>query len=64
MRCGRGGGQRTGGGDGRVGPRQVPLLRQAAAAAGLGAVEVMPAPVAVGRHLLAGGLRLESAAWS
>ncbi|MGI5243322.1 hypothetical protein [Dactylosporangium sp. CA-139066] len=44
------------------GARQLPVVRQAAAAAGFGAVEVMPAAVAVGWHLLAGGVWLEPGA--
>ncbi|WP_344612509.1 hypothetical protein [Dactylosporangium salmoneum] len=44
------------------GTRQLPAVRRAAAAAGLGMVEVLPKAVAVGWHLLAGGLQLEPGA--
>nr|BFE56437.1 hypothetical protein GCM10020063_009630 [Dactylosporangium thailandense] len=44
------------------GALQLPVVRRAAAAAGFGVVEVLPAAVAVGWHLLAGGVRLEPGA--
>ncbi|WP_345136907.1 hypothetical protein [Dactylosporangium darangshiense] len=44
------------------GPRQLPMLRHAASIAGLGAVDVVPVPVAVGWHLLAGGVWLAAGA--